>query len=121
MKVKRGVTKHKRHKKILKLAKGYRMTYSKTYRKAKEAVLHAGQYSYNHRKHRHSQFRKEWIRVISAYLMNNDLGSYSKFMNQLKNKMILIDRKVLANMILKEPKFMENLVSYVYGFKIEKA
>jgi large subunit ribosomal protein L20 len=109
MKVKRGVTKQRRHKKILELAKGYRMSYSKNYRRAKEAVLHAGQYSYNHRKHRRSQFREEWIKVISAYLLQNEFTSYSNFINQAKTKGIIIDRKILATIIVEEPDFAKHV------------
>lgn len=111
MRVKRGTTKQRRHKKVLKLAKGYRMTYSKLYRRAKEAVLHAGQYSYNDRKHRAAQFRREWIKVISAYLAQNQYGSYSEFIGKLNNNSIIIDRKILASLAVENPKFFDAVVS----------
>ncbi len=112
MRIKRGTTKTRRHKKILKLASGYRMTYHKLYRKAKEAVLHAGQYSYAHRKHRKSQIRTEWIKTISAALSTEDL-SYSKFISGLKAKNIGIDRKNLAEMALSQPEHFKQLVTQV--------
>lgn len=113
MRVKRGTTKHRRHKKILKLAKGYRMTYSKLYRRAKQAVMHAGQYSYNDRKHRVSQFRTEWIKVIAANLSKNNYMSYSKFISALTSNSIFIDRKVLADLAVEDPKFFDAVYAEV--------
>jgi len=109
MRVKRGVTKKRRHKKILGLAKGYRMSYSKLYRRAKEAVLHAGQYEYNDRKSRPAQFRKEWIKVISSFLDKNNYVSYNKFISNLKKSSIIIDRKVLANLIVTDEAFAKQI------------
>ena len=112
MRIKRGETKRQKHNKVLELAKGYRMTYSKSYRRAKEAVRHAGQYSYAHRRRRSSQMRKEWIKVISASLssMNLDL-SYSKFINKLNTNNIEIDRKILAELALYKEDHFKQLVS----------
>lgn len=112
MRVKRGVTKKRKHKKILKLAKGYRMSYSKLYRRAREAVLHAGQYNYAHRKKRGSQKRREWIETISAALVGSNL-TYSKFINQLHKNNIEIDRKNIAFMIENYPKHFEVLLEKV--------
>lgn len=97
MRVKRGQTKSAKHKKVLKLAKGYRMSYSKLYRRAKEAVRHAGAYSFAHRRHRRAQIRNEWIKVISSALSEHFI-SYSKFFGILKSKNIIIDRKNLAEL-----------------------
>lgn len=108
MRVKRGVTKRAKHKKTLELAKGYRMTYSSSYRRAMEAVRHAGQYSYNHRKRRGSQMRQEWIKVIAAKLSGTQM-SYSKFINSLKVNNIEIDRKNLAEMIIYNESHFDNL------------
>lgn len=110
MRIKRGVTKHAKHKKIINLAKGYRMSYSKLYRRAKEAVWHAGSYSLVHRRHKRAQKRKEWIKVISASLHTTDY-SYSTFINALKKANIDLDRKVLSDMATDEPKHFEALVS----------
>jgi len=112
MRVKRGVTKNRRHKKVLKMASGYRMSYHKLYRKAKEAVLHAGQYSYAHRRHRRAQMRSEWIKSIAAALSSENV-SYSKFISGLKAKNITIDRKNLADMAINSPAHFKQLVAQV--------
>lgn len=112
MRIKRGVTKNQKHKKVLKLAKGYRMTYSKLYRRAKEAVRHAGQYSYAHRKHRASQVREQWIEVISAALSKHDM-SYSKFIGALKKNNIELDRKILAEFAVYNPSHFDSVVAEV--------
>jgi len=110
MRIKRGTTKNQKHKKILKLAKGYRMTYSKLYRRAKEAVRHAGQYSYAHRKHRGSQMREQWIEVISAGLSKHGV-SYSTFISALKKQNIELDRKVLAELAVYSPAHFDSIVA----------
>ncbi|WP_456373616.1 50S ribosomal protein L20 [Thiolapillus sp.] len=94
--VKRGVTAHKRHKKVLKQAKGYYGARSKVYRVAKQAVIKAGQYAYRDRRQRKRQFRALWIQRINAAARLNDL-SYSKFMHGLDKAGIEIDRKMLAD------------------------
>ncbi|VAW91857.1 LSU ribosomal protein L20p [hydrothermal vent metagenome] len=94
--VKRGVTAHARHKKILKLAKGYRGRRKNVYRVAKQAVTKAGQYAYRDRRQRKRQFRALWIARINA--ASRECGiTYSRFMNGLKKAAIGIDRKVLAD------------------------
>lgn len=94
--VKRGVVARKRHKKILKLAKGYYGARSRVYRVAKQAVIKAGQYAYRDRRQRKRQFRALWIARINAAARINGL-SYSRFINGLKKADIEIDRKVLAD------------------------
>jgi len=94
--VKRGVTARKRHKKILKQAKGYYGARSRVYRVAKQAVIKAGQYAYRDRRQRKRQFRALWIARINAATRLNDM-SYSRFINGLKKADITIDRKVLAD------------------------
>jgi large subunit ribosomal protein L20 len=91
------VTAHKRHKKVLKQAKGYYGARSKVYRVAKQAVIKAGQYAYRDRRQRKRQFRALWIQRINAAARMNDL-SYSRFMNGLKKAGIEIDRKMLADL-----------------------
>jgi len=94
--VKRGVTAHARHKKILKLAKGYRGRRKSVFRVAKQAVIKAGQYAYRDRRQRKRQFRALWIARINA--ASRECGiTYSRFMNGLKRAAIGIDRKVLAD------------------------
>ena len=95
--VKRGVTARKRHKKILKLAKGYYNARRKVFRVAKQAVIKAGQYAYRDRKQRKRQFRALWITRINAGARNNGM-SYSRFINGLKKANVSLDRKVLADM-----------------------
>lgn len=112
MRVKRGKVKRKKHKKILKAAKGYRLSYSKLYRRAKEAVLHAGQYSYAHRKKRGNEFRKLWIQRINGALSQYDL-SYSKFINLLKKQKIELNRKMLSELAINQPEAFKAVVEKV--------
>lgn len=95
--VKRGVTAHAKHKKILEQAKGYRGRRKNIFRVAKQAVTKAGQYAYRDRRQRKRQFRALWITRINAAARENGL-SYSRFMEGLKKSSIEIDRKVLADM-----------------------
>ncbi|MDB6096606.1 MAG: ribosomal protein L20p [Francisellaceae bacterium] len=95
-KVKRGVTNHKRHKKVLDRAKGYYSARRSTYKAAKQAVTKASQYAYRDRKQRKRQFRQLWIVRINAAARVCGL-SYSRFMCGLKLANIDIDRKILAD------------------------
>lgn len=97
MRVKRGMAAHRRHKKYLDLAKGYRGGRSKLYRTAREAVERALTYSYRDRRTRKREFRKLWILRINAGSRENGL-SYSRFMSGLKKANIALDRKVLADL-----------------------
>lgn len=99
--VKRGVTAHRRHKKVLKQAKGYYGARSRVYRVAKQAVTKAGQYAYRDRKQRKRMFRGLWIQRINAAARENGL-SYSRLINGLKKQNILIDRRVLADLAVRE-------------------
>src|SRR3989344_1119756 len=100
--VKRGVTSHKRHKKVLKLTKGHRGGRSKLVKEAKSSLLHAGQYAFSGRKQKKRQFRRLWITQLGNALKLQGL-SYSKFINQLKIKELNLDRKVLADMAVNHP------------------
>lgn len=97
--VKRGVTARARHKKVLKLAKGYYSSRSRAYRVAKQAVIKAGQYAYRDRKQRKRQFRALWITRINAQARVCDI-TYSRLMAGLKKAGIALDRKVLADMAI---------------------
>ena len=99
--VKRGVTKHARHKRVLKLAKGYRASYSKLYRVAKQQTLRSGAYAFAHRRKKKGDFRKLWITRINAAARMNDM-SYSRFMNGLKVAGVTLDRKVLADLAMND-------------------
>jgi large subunit ribosomal protein L20 len=94
--VKRGVTAHAKHKKILQKAKGYYGRRKNVFRVATQAVTKAGQYAYRDRRQRKRQFRTLWIARINAAARENGL-SYSRFINGLKKAAIEIDRKVLAD------------------------
>ena len=94
--VKRGVQARRRHKKILKQAKGYYGARSRIYRVANQAVTKAGQYAYRDRRQRKRQFRRLWITRINAQARVNGL-SYSRMINGLKLASIEIDRKILAD------------------------
>jgi large subunit ribosomal protein L20 len=95
--VKRGVVAHRRHKKILKQAKGYYGARSRIFRVAKQAVTKAGQYAYRDRRQRKRQFRSLWITRINAQSRANGL-SYSRLINGLKKADISLDRRVLADL-----------------------
>lgn len=95
--IKRGVTAHARHKKIIKKAKGYYGARSRVFRAAKQAVIKAGQYAYRDRRQRKRQFRALWIIRINAAARQCGL-SYSQFMMGLKKAAIKLDRKILADL-----------------------
>jgi large subunit ribosomal protein L20 len=95
--VKRGVTAHAKHKKVLAQAKGYYGARSKVFRVANQAVIKAGQYAYRDRRQRKRQFRALWITRINAAARQCGL-SYNRFIEGLKRAAIEIDRKVLADM-----------------------
>tara|TARA_R110000868_G_scaffold84822_6_gene238996 strand:- start:70769 stop:71125 length:357 start_codon:yes stop_codon:yes gene_type:complete len=97
--VKRGVQARRRHKKILKQAKGYYGARSRVFRVAKQAVIKAGQYAYRDRRQKKRQFRQLWIIRINAAARECGL-SYSRFMNGLKIAKIEVDRKVLADLAM---------------------
>lgn len=107
--VKRGVTAHARHKKVLEKAKGYRGARSKIYRVAKQAVTKAGQYAYRDRRQRKRQFRALWIARINAGARENGM-SYSVFMNGLKKASIEIDRKILSDIAIFDKAAFTSLV-----------
>lgn len=109
MRVKTGKIRRKRHKKILKETKGYRLTKSKLYKVANEAYLHAGQYSYNDRRRRGSNMRKLWITRINAACKNNNI-KYNEFINKLSDKNIKLDRKMLADIAVNNPQTFTFLV-----------
>ena len=107
--VKRGVTAHARHKKILDLAKGYRGRGSKAYRVAIEKVEKGLQYAYRDRRNRKRAFRGLWIQRINAGARLNGL-TYSQFMDGLKKSGIEVDRKVLSDIAAQEPDSFRLLV-----------
>lgn len=108
MRIKRGVTKRAKHKKILKAAKGYTLGRSKIVRLAREAVIHAGADAYRGRKLKKRDFRSLWITQISASLPNG--LSYSQFINKLKKAKIELNRKILSQIAQKYPAVFEKIV-----------
>jgi large subunit ribosomal protein L20 len=102
MRVKRGVSSHAKHKKLLVANKGYRMTKRRLVRVAKQAYLHAGEHAFAGRKLRKREFRSLWISRISESVKQNDM-TYSLFINKLKKANVEIDRKMLANLIIDHP------------------
>lgn len=107
-----GVVTRRRHNKILKKAKGYWMSRSTQFKKAKEATLHAGEYAFHGRKRRKRDFRSLWITRINAGL--RELGmSYSTFIHASKEKEMTIDRKVLAQIAVEHPSVFKKIVEVV--------
>lgn len=112
MRVKRGQVKRLKHKKVLAQTKGFRLTYSKLYRRAKEALLHSGSYNLAHRRKRQSQFRSIWIKRIAAVCKQNNT-SYSKFIGALKKANVSLDRKVLSYLAYNHQFALDTLVKEV--------
>ncbi|MDH5173022.1 MAG: 50S ribosomal protein L20 [Gammaproteobacteria bacterium] len=110
--VKRGVVAHRRHKKILKQAKGYYGARSRVYRVAKQAVIKAGQYAYRDRRQRKRQFRSLWITRINAASRANGLA-YSRLIAGLRKANIELDRRVLADLAVHDKE--------AFGAIVEKA
>jgi len=110
--VRRGFKARRRRNKVLKAAKGFRGGHSKQYRTAAVAVDRAGVYAYRDRKARKRDFRKLWIIRINAAAMQNGL-SYSRLIGGLHKAGIELDRKVLADMAVKDPAAFSQLVSMV--------
>lgn len=112
--VKRGVTAKARHKKILKLAKGYYGARSRVFRVAKQAVIKALQYAYRDRRQRKREFRALWITRINAGARIHGL-SYSRFISGLKKLNINLDRKVLADLAVNDKAGFAKLAKQVAG------
>jgi len=102
MRVKTGVVRRRRHKKLLKQARGFYSGRRKHFRKAKEQLERSLVYAYRDRKQKKREFRKLWIIRINAAARLNDI-SYSRFMHGLKLAGIELDRKILADMAMNEP------------------
>lgn len=107
--VKTGVVRRKRHKKILKMAKGFYSGRRKHFRKAKEQVEHALVYAYRDRRAKKRDFRRLWIVRINAACRLNNIN-YSRFINGLKKAEIELDRKILADMAMNDPQAFTSVV-----------
>ena len=107
--VKRGVTKRRRHKKILSLARGYHGASHRNYKRAKEALIHAWSHAYRHRRERKGDFRRLWILRIGAAARQLGL-TYSQLVHGLKNANVEINRKMLADLAVRDPQAFEKVV-----------
>jgi len=107
-----SVPRHRRHRKIVKQAKGYYGTRSRNFKSAKDAVIKAGTYAYRDRRQRKRQFRRLWITRINAACRINGV-TYSYFINGLKNKGITLDRKILADLAVNDQKAFADLINSV--------
>ena len=105
-----SIPRHRRHRKIVKQAKGYYGARSRTFKSAKDAVIKAGLYAYRDRRQRKRQFRRLWITRINAACRLNGT-TYSAFINGLKIKGIELDRKILADMAVNDPQSFAKLTS----------
>lgn len=110
--VKRGVQKRKRKKKIIKQAKGYKWSRKFKYRAAKEALMHAWRYSYRDRRTKKRDFRRLWQIKINAACRANGI-SYSRFINALKKQNIIIDRKILADLAQNHPEIFKKITEEI--------
>src|SRR5918992_5740974 len=117
--VKRGVTARNRHKKVLEQAKGYYGNKSRSFRAAREQVMHSGQYAYRDRRARKGEFRRLWITRINAAAREQGL-SYSRLMAGLRLAEVEVDRKMLAELAVNEPEAFAALAD-VAKKSLEKA
>jgi large subunit ribosomal protein L20 len=110
--VKGGVKSHRRHKKVLALAKGFWRKHKNTIRKAKETLLHADQYSFVGRKAKKRDFRSLWIMRINAAVRMQGMN-YNSFIKKSSEKKIGLDRKIMAQMAVEYPKTFSKIVDSV--------
>lgn len=109
MRIKTGIVRHRKHKKILNLTKGSRMGNSNRIKLAIQTMLHAGEYAFAGRKLKKRDFRRLWIQRISAGLLNHNI-TYSQFIYGLKKANIELNRKMLADMALNYPEVFTKIV-----------
>ena len=107
--IKKGVTKHRRHKKVLAMTKGHRATSHSLYRRAHESMLHSLSYAYSHRRERKGDMRQLWISRINAASRAHGVP-YNRLMSGLKKSGININRKILADMAIKDSESFAELV-----------
>jgi large subunit ribosomal protein L20 len=112
MRVKTGIVRHANHKAILKKAKGYRGRRKSVFKLAKQAVIKAGQYSYRDRRVKKRTFRALWILRINAAVRAHDM-SYSEFMGKLAKSKLELNRKMLADLAVNDPKALEEIVKKI--------
>ena len=112
--IKRGVAGHHRHKKIITLAKGHAGARHRLFRRANESLLHAGQYAYEHRRDRKGDFRRLWISRINAGARLHGL-SYSRFISALTKAGVALDRKILADLAVRDKAAFARLAAIAKG------
>lgn len=112
VRIKRGTTTRRRHKKVLKRAKGYRGGRRKLYKRAKEATIRAGQHAYAHRRTKKRVNRRLWIIRLNAAVRERGL-KYSEFIKLLKKNKIELDRKILSELAVKNPEIFDKIVEQV--------
>ena len=112
--VKRGVTSHHRHKKVLELTKGHRVSKHKLIRRAKESMIHSLSYAYFHRRERKGDMRRLWILRVNAACRASGI-TYSQFIDGLKKSGIAVNRKMLADMAVREPESFSSLLKQAVG------
>ena len=109
MRVKRGVARHAKHKKIIKAAKGFIGRRKSVFKLAKQAVIKAGRYAYRDRRVKKREFRSLWIIRLNAAVREQGM-SYSAFINKMTEKKIGINRKILADMAMNQPEVFKSIV-----------
>ena len=114
VRVTRSVTQHRRHRSVLKAAKGHYSVRHTQYRRAKESMLHALMYAYAHRRQRKRDFRRLWILRVGAAASSRGL-SYSRFIDGLQRSGIALNRKVLSEMAIRDPESFSQLVEKARG------
>lgn len=109
MRVKRGLVSHRKHKKLLSQTRGYRGTKNRLVKDAREAALHAGEYAFAGRKNKKRDARALWITRIGEAVKAQGL-SYSKFIADLNKKKIILNRKILSDLVLNDPETFKKVV-----------
>lgn len=112
VRVKRGTISLKKRRSILKKVKGYRWGRSSKEKQAREAILHAGNHAFSHRRKKKGDFRQLWNTRIGAALKNHNM-SYSQFIHSLKEKSSKLDRKVLSEMAQKHPETFDKVIEII--------
>ena len=112
--VKTGVTTRRRHKKVLAMTKGQRATRHSLYRRAHEAMIKSLSYAYRHRRERKGDMRRLWIQRVNAATRSQGL-TYGQFIDGLRKSGVEINRKILADMAVREPEAFANLVTMAKG------
>ncbi|MFA6518648.1 MAG: 50S ribosomal protein L20 [Candidatus Shapirobacteria bacterium] len=116
MRVKTGIVRHRKHKKILEQAKGFWMTRHKRFKVAKEAVMHSGQYAYEGRRIRRRDMRQIWIVRLNAALASYNL-KYSVFIAKLKEVKVELNRKMLADISVTDPATFKSIINTLFPTK----